>query len=610
MLTFGVSQVGQYHLNAGSVVCQDAHGYLKIKDDLYIAVVSDGVGSQEHSEIASKAACESFINYFKEQWEKMNDLEKTLKFSFVNALYSTEDKYKELGMPMEDCTLCAVVWTPEYVLCGQAGDSGAIGLNEKGEYILLSDKKNDDEGRVYTLRFGEDWEFKRFDDRFVSILLATDGFYDYLFPNYMERYESYNPDKKITSLDYERTSNYMDLRVLEPKDQDDFTSKILARINSIPRKGNTWDAIDDDLTAVIIMDEKATVKVSDRFSKKLDTDRYRKEKVNGNRQTLYPSKKTIALGDTTYSVDLDLVNTCDRVVKTLSGNSAYIEHKKKDYNEFTAAELLAGGSNDLCLKPKDAVIGGDRITYVASIRPGMTTMSNYLPSRKRDKDELKSIADVFLKAVEQLHNTPFEPKAYDADSIFINIKGEILFDTCLERYREGSEKKPVKIAASVIKTLHFILSDSQKKFDKGDSAKYVLPEDIEDKVASIFGLEDMIAVNKEMGQTAKNDEDPVLEKKGDNDADVEKANPGTSEAGKTQKVNKQNTSSNTDKATADSKEDTKRASSDVSTKVNSSTGAEKSEQHKDTKGNKVVGKKDATTRGSKTKINWKFWKKD
>ena len=52
---YGITQQGTYHVKKG-IVCQDAHRFIKCGDSYGIAAVADGLGSEEHSDIASQLA--------------------------------------------------------------------------------------------------------------------------------------------------------------------------------------------------------------------------------------------------------------------------------------------------------------------------------------------------------------------------------------------------------------------------------------------------------------------------------------------------------------------------------------------------------------------------
>lgn len=163
MRHFLISEVGQYHIDADGdkAICQDSAYYGQLANDVAIAAVADGVGSQKHSEHASKAAVEKCVEYCKENYGKIDTID-LLKNSFVEALEATKIEFEKMGIPTEDCTLCATILTREAVYCGNSGDSGAIGLKSDGTYVLLSRKQNDSEGRVYTLKCTDRWEFKTF----------------------------------------------------------------------------------------------------------------------------------------------------------------------------------------------------------------------------------------------------------------------------------------------------------------------------------------------------------------------------------------------------------------------------------------------------------------
>ena len=63
MKYYGISQVGQYHLNAGSEVCQDSFAIEVIGDNVIVAAVADGVGSEDHSEIGAEVAAKACVSY-------------------------------------------------------------------------------------------------------------------------------------------------------------------------------------------------------------------------------------------------------------------------------------------------------------------------------------------------------------------------------------------------------------------------------------------------------------------------------------------------------------------------------------------------------------------
>ena len=252
MKYYGISQVGKYHLDEGSDVCQDSFAIRIIDENTIVAAVADGVGSEKHSEIASKIATSACVNYCKEFYYKIEDKVVLLSNSFQEALFSIQDKSKESGIEMNqlDCTLCAVILTNDNVVCGNVGDSGAIGLSTTGEYILLTEQQNDENGAVYPLASQSSWQFYKMDEELVSVLLATDGFYNFLFPRYLAVDWTNRCFMSQKILDYETVSRYIDPNhIALDQNNQEIQTTIEQMVNSIPREGG-WDGIIDDLTVV------------------------------------------------------------------------------------------------------------------------------------------------------------------------------------------------------------------------------------------------------------------------------------------------------------------------------------------------------------------------
>jgi hypothetical protein len=300
--------------------------------------------------------------------------------------------------------------------------------------------------------------------------------------------------------------------VIKPKTSQDLSDILLSKVNSIPRKGNTCDAIDDDLTVVLLLDEKVKPAVSKRFSKKLDVESYKKENIRCTRESLYPDKETLTTEKNTYLVEMSMVSTPDYSAKLLSGNLVLVQHTKKDYPKLSPETLLSGKVHTLSLRPVDAFVKKGSIYYIAPIHPGMMPISVSLTSRKRTEQELTSIANVFLDSIESLHGTPYEPIAYDPNRILMNINDEILFDVFLEQFNTNIKNNPVDVAASVIRTLYFIFSGSQKNSKTNETSQFILSGETEDRVTKIFGIEDKIAIKDRpvnVAQTVSKDSTPI-----------------------------------------------------------------------------------------------------
>ena len=291
MRGYGLSQVGQYHLDAGSDVCQDAYALaVDVFPGVSVGVVSDGVGSELYSDIASKTAVRSCLEYCIQFYDKIEDKLSLLNNAFMKAYFDVEEESKNRSLPIDqmDCTLCAVIFTENCVYSGNIGDSGAIGLSVTGEYIKLTDQQNDDEGNVYPLVFKSKWEFRKIDVPLVSVLLATDGFYNFLYPPYLTVYdESGVPAGKY--IDYGTVCAFMDPEdpMLKGTDEE-ITAYVKSCVDSIPKTCN-WDGINDDLTVVGILTDKIHDVCAD-YSKTIDYAVERKRYSDYVKKMLYSKK--------------------------------------------------------------------------------------------------------------------------------------------------------------------------------------------------------------------------------------------------------------------------------------------------------------------------------
>ena len=60
--SYGTTQQGPYHVQK-NIVCQDFHYLKKVSEDCVIAAVADGLGSESHSDVASKIAATESVEY-------------------------------------------------------------------------------------------------------------------------------------------------------------------------------------------------------------------------------------------------------------------------------------------------------------------------------------------------------------------------------------------------------------------------------------------------------------------------------------------------------------------------------------------------------------------
>lgn len=253
IFNYAVTKVGFYHLEK-NLPCQDYH-YLKEQDRHFvIASVADGLGSEIHSDIASKIASEISVDYCSKaisRGMKKEEIIHRIKESFREALSSINDYVSQNNEDSSqfDTTLSLVVYMDGNVYFGQSGDSGILAYLCDGTYKLLSEKQNDENGYVYPLCFGEErWQFGC-EENVASILLATDGIFNLLFP-----YLLANQQNKIyvSLAEYLMNNKMLKFnRVNYKKVQE----KMTAFIESLKK-----EEVQDDKTILVLLDTSLKVK--------------------------------------------------------------------------------------------------------------------------------------------------------------------------------------------------------------------------------------------------------------------------------------------------------------------------------------------------------------
>ena len=185
---YGFSLTGRSHMGTGTP-CQDSHLLVHQYGRWQLVAVADGVGSAPCSHQGSFAAlsalafrCEPLLIH-----EDDAGCLDALRAGFAYALDSVKRLAEEENCPLQDydTTLTACLYDGETVFIGHVGDGGIIGMDEKGEYHLLTQvQKGEAWNEVCPLRFGEAyWRFERTPVRCAAILLLTDGLLDQAAPS-------------------------------------------------------------------------------------------------------------------------------------------------------------------------------------------------------------------------------------------------------------------------------------------------------------------------------------------------------------------------------------------------------------------------------------------
>ncbi|MBK5897786.1 protein phosphatase 2C domain-containing protein [Catonella massiliensis] len=255
--TYGITQQGTYHVKHG-LICQDAHNIIKCDESYVIAAVADGLGSEEHSDIASQMAAKISTEYCAENIKddcSDEQIMEIIRDSFALAQSRIEKVATDNGHDLDqyDTTLSLAVFRGNALYYGQSGDSGIVTLTAEGLYKKVVEQQRDEEGRVFPLYFGEDkWVFGKFPEPVVSVFLATDGMLETLFPVYIR-----NEPVNI----YVALARYFmgpDSLHIEESGEDYVKEKVSEFMDSIP------DAqVNDDKTVVVMVNPDFEMKIQE-----------------------------------------------------------------------------------------------------------------------------------------------------------------------------------------------------------------------------------------------------------------------------------------------------------------------------------------------------------
>lgn len=247
--TYGASVVGPWHAEAG-VPCQDSNASWVSEDGtLAAAAVSDGLGSELHSDVGSEVASRVAVDYCAEHARPGADAQETievLRAAYRAAYLAVLDCAAEMGEPAGefDATLSLVLLDGDRLFWGQSGDSGIVAGMTDGTYVLVTDKQRDGEGRVYPLCFDTRWDFGVLEGA-ATALLCTDGVLEGMIAPPVLAANSDCP------LDRSKARMFLHPLADDAKHLDEVQRQVAAYLESYPR-----DLIDDDKTVVVVFDDE------------------------------------------------------------------------------------------------------------------------------------------------------------------------------------------------------------------------------------------------------------------------------------------------------------------------------------------------------------------
>lgn len=258
LYAYGITQQGAYHKKE-NIVCQDAHCIRKCSDNIVIAAVADGLGSELYSDIASNIAVETATKYCAERMlEDLNEEEilVIMQDAFRLSQQLIEEKARENAHELDqyDTTLSLAVLIKNTVYYGHCGDSGIVALTLDGSYEKVTEQQRDEEGRVFPLYFGDKtWTFGKYPLEVASVLLATDGMLETLFPIYIR--------EEPISIYVALARFFMDADYLQIREcgEEAVCARIEKFLASIDAK-----QVQDDKTVVVLINTEVAPKVREK----------------------------------------------------------------------------------------------------------------------------------------------------------------------------------------------------------------------------------------------------------------------------------------------------------------------------------------------------------
>lgn len=179
------SVAGRGHLER-NIPCQDSHATLITKEYVVLAV-ADGAGSQSHSQIGSRVACETVLKSLElvcstHQWHRSGALPTAQEWAKVrrgvlkNVLDALQKEATKEGIELRSmaCTLMACIITEAGIMGFHVGDGRACYQDHSGDWVaLLTPFKGEFANETVFLTSAP--VIAQDDDQFVSDFLVVTG---------------------------------------------------------------------------------------------------------------------------------------------------------------------------------------------------------------------------------------------------------------------------------------------------------------------------------------------------------------------------------------------------------------------------------------------------
>lgn len=236
----GISYQGDNHVRTlPRIPCQDYHSFSKVNDVWNVAIVSDGAGSKEHSDIGSKAVCAAFTFYLSRllesskhfasgdiPCEKIWDLEFRAMLAKFQSELKSKDMFKSYDFGSYAATIVILAYSPKGCLFAHVGD-GRAGVKVNGEWksILTPHKGEEANQTIFstTVEFASKPalmmsgvfvpETKVIEGRLEAFVLMSDGCEGGAWSTY-QKVDLPNGDFKVEDVNKPRSQTLNDLMTI------------------------------------------------------------------------------------------------------------------------------------------------------------------------------------------------------------------------------------------------------------------------------------------------------------------------------------------------------------------------------------------------------------
>lgn len=185
---YGFSLVGKSHISSEKC-CQDAHRIMRMENGWIIAAVADGVGSAANSQIGSRIAVDTVVQFCNECMPydyNIISIKSMMRTAYNYAFKCIARIAENENNPIEsyDTTLSMVIYDGKRIIYGHSGDGAIIGLTTFGDYVeITKPQKGADGVTVIPLRGGyTNWVINTYEEDLAAVMLMTDGMLETLCP--------------------------------------------------------------------------------------------------------------------------------------------------------------------------------------------------------------------------------------------------------------------------------------------------------------------------------------------------------------------------------------------------------------------------------------------